>query len=72
VLNRAAADGLVEKQIIGDAKMPHIKRFRAPVLMWRAESFAYFPLLAGTDLLPSFLQSNATRLSNFDRAITGW
>jgi len=46
LVNRAAADALLEKQVFPDPKNPHARKFRAPVLMWRAESFAYFPLLA--------------------------
>jgi hypothetical protein len=45
LINRAAADTLLEKQVIADPKNPHVRKFRAPVLIWRAESFSYFPLL---------------------------
>ena len=44
-MNRAASDVLLEKQVVADPKNPRVRKFRAPMLMWRAESFAYFPLL---------------------------
>jgi hypothetical protein len=45
LINRAAADTLIEKQVIADPKNPHVRKFRAPVLIWCAESFSYFPLM---------------------------
>lgn len=31
--------------MVADPKNPHVRKFRAPLLLWRAESFSYFPLL---------------------------